>query len=689
MEPKMFLTLRRTPRTLAPEVNFAADLSSLPHLDAMDNDATGTLGPPYQHEPLPDASSYIRLLNTKEYDGDDPYTLECHLTTWPIDESPTFHAISYSWGDPTQTALLRVNGSPLSVTENCEVALCQANVYTTGIRKRRHSGKRDGCYYWCDAVCIDQGNKAEKEAQVASMGRIYRRAEHVLVCLGAPVEGADSPFLFRKLRSRSSQLRRIGEHWLPRNEFKLDIARLTDEKWTRMVKWFLLSMPRCRILRLCRALESLLGTAYFGRTWICQELFLGTSVILCCGIKHAPISAIYGLAQASLFLASAWRIKSVDRMWRLFDPWTSEQQLRNYDCGWTKYFLWLIGAGSSPDPQTRDLGSLMWYVRYQECGDVRDKVYGTLSMVDWPDREPITVDYGLDVFDLALQVMEVIRKRPGCWDGRWYDVADSVALNLGLGAPALERLTERVREHHFHVSIPLNTFMEAQPHQELAFPVESYQHDTFWGYRLVEVGDQWVFENGYPRLPGLAEGRKTRIQSWHVDFRPQINEEMSKDAGLDDVFLPSVAQPGDWCLLHTRGRPINHGDSDLTAMTRYLSIDKVVLVARQRCHDPAGHLSVIGKGLINSDMTFTVFEHPIAAKFKVHLDDEDALFLAATSNTVHGSGSGGPVDHAGTGPRTFGSEASWYFNATVCMGSNSIYAIKMEKEDSDKGINRV
>lgn len=652
----------------------------------MDNDANGTLGLPYQHEPLPDASSYIRLLATKEYAGDDPYTLECELTTWPIDESPTFYAISYSWGDPNQTAVLCVNGSPLSVTKNCEVVLCQAYLYTAGIRKRRHSGKRDSCYYWCDAVCIDQGNKAEKEAQVASMGRIYRRAEHVLVCLGAPVEGTDSPFLFRKLRSRSSQLRRIGEHWLPRNEFHLDIARVHDEKWTRMVTWFLLSMPRCRIIRLCRALESLLGTAYFGRTWIYQELFLGTSVIVCCGIKYAPISAVYGLAQASLFLSSAWRIKSVDRMWRLFHPRTLEQQLRKYDCNWTKYFLWLIGAGSSPDPQTRDLGSLMWYIRYQECGDVRDKVYGILSMVDWPDQEAINVDYGRDPFDLALQAMEVIRKRPGSWDGRWYDVADTVALNLGLEAQTPERLAERIRETRFHVSIPLDTFMEGHSHPELPFPVESCQHDTFWGYRLVKIGDQWVFENGYPRLPGLAEGRETRIRSWHVDFRAQVDEERSEDARLDDVFLPSVVQPGDWCLLHTRGRPLDRLNSDLTAMTRYLSIDKVILVARERCHDPRCRLSIVGKGLINSDMTFTVFEEPVAAEFKVYLDDEDALFLAATSNMVHGSGSGGPVEPARTGLRAFGSEAFWYFNAPVCMSSNSTYAIKMEKKDGDEQI---
>lgn len=656
-------------------------------MDAIDHSADCSLGPEYQHEPLPDASSYIRLLTTKEYEGDGSYTLECVLTTWPIDDSPTFHAISYSWGDPAQTAALRVNGRPLSVTKNCEIALCQASLCAGGIHKRRRSGKHDDrCYYWCDAVCIDQGNRPEKEAQVASMGRIYRRAEQVLVCLGPPVEGCDSPFLFRKLRSRSKQLRRIGEHWLPLNKFHVDIAWVTDRKWARMVILFLLSMPRCRIIRLCTALESLLATAYFERTWICQELFLGRSVVVCCGIDQAPISAIYGLAQASTFLASAWRIRPIDRVWRLFHPWTSEQQLRNYSCDWTKYFLWLLGAGASPEPETRDLGSLMWYIRYQECGDIRDKVYGTLSMVSWPDEEEISVDYGRDAFDLALRVMEVVRKRPGGWDGFWYDVASNVAQNLRLGAQPSEQLVEHIRRRCVPEFNAPNDSMEEEFPRQLPSTVGSRQHDTFWGHRLAKTGDQWVFENGYPRLPGLAEGRETRIRTWHVDLRPQTGEKRSEDAKLDDVFLPPVAQPGDWCLMHTRRRPIDQLNSDLTAFNRSLSIDRMVLVARERKNDPEYPLSVIGKGLIDSDMTYNVLEHPVAAEFKIHLHDEDALFLAASSNLIDTSDFPGRVRAAETGMRNCEGDASWYFNTPVCLKSSSTFAVRAEKEEGEKEI---
>jgi hypothetical protein len=69
-------------------------------IDAMGNKQNTTLGLGYQHERLPDASNYIRLLTKKVYDGNNLYTLDCESTTWHIDTSPTFYAISYSWGNP-------------------------------------------------------------------------------------------------------------------------------------------------------------------------------------------------------------------------------------------------------------------------------------------------------------------------------------------------------------------------------------------------------------------------------------------------------------------------------------------------------------------------------------------------------------------------------------------------------------
>lgn len=658
-------------------------------MGAMHNKADLTSSPEYHHEPLPDASNYIRLMKISVIDEeDDPLTLECELTTCRIDESPPFYAISYSWGDPARTARLRINGHLMRVTQNCEVALCEAKLSTTAstsLRPRLPCRKSSPhhSYYWCDAVCIDQQNKPEKEAQVASMGRIYRRAEKVLACLGPHVEGTDSQFLFRTLRARSGQLRRIGGHWAPRDEFQVDVARASDPEWYRMVKFFLLSMPRCTVIRLCRALECLLGTAYFQRTWIYQELFLGRNVSVCCGSACVPISTIFGLAQVSAFLSSSWTIKPVDRVWRMFHPWTSDQQLRRLSCEWTKYFLWLLGAGSSPDPQKRSLGSLMWKIRYQDCGDIRDKVYGTLSMVRWPDGEAISVDYGRDPFDLAIQAMEVIKKKPGGWDGRWYDAADCVARNLGLRPQSSEQLAEQIRSRA--LSSSLDVHMDSGISEEFPFAEGSRQHDAFWGCRLVKEDSQWAFEGASIPFPGLEEGRKVRIRTWDSNIQPGPDDEASKDAKLDDVFLPPTAEPGDWCLMHSRGRPVFQMDSQLTAIGRYLGIDRIILIAREHSHDPKGPLSIVGKGLIDSDLTYLALAPPVAAEFKVYLDDEDALTLSASTSMIEGSGYDGLVEREGVGSWVSGSEASSYFNTRVCQRAYSSYAVRKKSKPNAGG----
>ncbi|KAH8787854.1 hypothetical protein F5883DRAFT_531005 [Diaporthe sp. PMI_573] len=326
----------------------------------------------------------------------------------------------------------------------------------------------------------------------------------------------------------------------------------------------------------------------------------------------------------------------------------------------------------------------MWKIRYQGCGDIRDKVYGTLSMVRWLDDEAISVDYDRDTFDLAIQVMATIRKQPGAWDGRWYDAAANVARNLRLGTQPSAKLAAQIRKRRFDVSSPVGIIMGSRSPQESPFAGEPQQHDTYWGYRLVKTGNQWAFEGISAPLPGLAEGRTARIRSWSADSRPRIGDEVPQDSKLDDVLLPPTAQPGDWCLLHSRGRPVFQLDSQLTAINHHLRIDRVVLIAREGCRDPGYPLSVIGKGLIHSGMAFTPLEQPIATEFKVHLADEDALVLAATSRMIGGYGHGRMVEPAGINVWVSENEASCYFNTSVCASLYSSYALKLrQRSDGD------
>ncbi len=83
-----------------------------------------------------------------------------------------YDAISYVWGDPTRDRPLQCGDQALKVTANLLDALTAFSQRDTIVR------------VWADAVCINQDDLAEREAQVSMMGLIFREARRVLGYLG-------------------------------------------------------------------------------------------------------------------------------------------------------------------------------------------------------------------------------------------------------------------------------------------------------------------------------------------------------------------------------------------------------------------------------------------------------------------------------------------------------------------------
>lgn len=133
----------------------------------------------FRHQALPGPKTYIRLLKVRRVAiGDTTIKLRCKLMTWHVDHAPSYHAISYVWGDPEVTAKVKVNGKTLEITTNGNYALRQARWF--GVR-----------YVWIDSISIDQYNKSEKGHQVGMMSNIYRRASFVLSCVGPHSENSE------------------------------------------------------------------------------------------------------------------------------------------------------------------------------------------------------------------------------------------------------------------------------------------------------------------------------------------------------------------------------------------------------------------------------------------------------------------------------------------------------------------
>ncbi|KAJ0123789.1 hypothetical protein J7T55_012258 [Diaporthe amygdali] len=114
----------------------------------------------FQHEPLPDPATHIRLLEITSVDEIRDLPVHCKLTTWPVETAPLYTAISYTWGDPRQLTSVLVNGRPMEVRCNCEYVLKQA------------WWRKGNVYVWVDAICINQADNDEKSSQVAMMGAV-------------------------------------------------------------------------------------------------------------------------------------------------------------------------------------------------------------------------------------------------------------------------------------------------------------------------------------------------------------------------------------------------------------------------------------------------------------------------------------------------------------------------------------
>ena len=123
----------------------------------------------YKNSPIP--KRHIRVLHFLEAASFDA-PLDCGISIEPVDEPLEYEALSYCWGSSVRTKLLKIGCSLVPITANLELAL----------RRSRALGKANAV--WVDAVCINQADNIEKNAQVSMMRDIYKNARCVYIYLG-------------------------------------------------------------------------------------------------------------------------------------------------------------------------------------------------------------------------------------------------------------------------------------------------------------------------------------------------------------------------------------------------------------------------------------------------------------------------------------------------------------------------
>ncbi|KAI1307194.1 HET-domain-containing protein [Xylaria venustula] len=220
----------------------------------------------YQYTSLGD--SEIRLIELRPAcDGPE---LSVSFNCLSVDEATnTYEALSYTWGDSTESYVLLCGDTRLKITTSLQSALASL---------RLDSGPR---VLWVDAICINQDDLLERGKQVRLMEKIYRSASKTVVYLGD--EGADSALAAKYLENHMSRFkqalvdsinqRRIAED---ASQMAVICMRSLGESQAKLFEGF-------NQIAVQEALVNLLCRPWFRRIWVIQEFVVSPTVDMYCG----------------------------------------------------------------------------------------------------------------------------------------------------------------------------------------------------------------------------------------------------------------------------------------------------------------------------------------------------------------------------------------------------------------------
>ena len=191
------------------------------------------------YQSLEDPLKCIRILELLPGVGDSPIHFRLHHKRLS-DRKTRYEALSYTWGDENETQTVVFEDDEPFVPTKRQI---RRNLWSF-LRILRHSEKSR--YLWADAICIDQDDVQEKNKQVSMMGRVFHKADRVLVWLGEAEKGFDT--LLNTM---------LATHW----------ARSRRATSTEL-----------EMYRTCA--EYLLNRPYWQRTWIIQELLQARSITI-------------------------------------------------------------------------------------------------------------------------------------------------------------------------------------------------------------------------------------------------------------------------------------------------------------------------------------------------------------------------------------------------------------------------
>ncbi|KAI0451421.1 heterokaryon incompatibility protein-domain-containing protein [Xylaria acuta] len=327
-----------------------------------------------------------------------PFCLSLERVSLACDRLPSFTALSYAWGCEEATVPLKVSNTQLAVTKN---------LYTILETLSSHDPPQR---LWIDAICINQGDAAERAVQVRLMGRVYSRASLVLVFL-SPVS---TPFdIGMSFLERAAT--HVDEHYEPTLSPHIEIDGLTLHS---------------KALR--DSLIGFFGTAWWTRVWTVQEFALAQRVLFQCGLRRID-RAVLGRAfetlrdhernccWASLRVADTYARGYLDMPSSANGGLSIFRAVLRYD---------QIHTMIAPDDcRGYDIVELMKTFRPRLCSDPCDRIYGMLGLKlkDEQIRDLIQTNHYTSAAILFQDVAMIIVEQSGTLDILSHVLPPSVA----------------------------------------------------------------------------------------------------------------------------------------------------------------------------------------------------------------------------------------------------------------------
>lgn len=301
--------------------------------------------------------------------------VKCEILHRSLKDPPSYTAVSYAWGDPADSARIKIRDEHCSAFIEVPIAKSLYHALDALREKKGH------VLVWADAISIDQDNRDEKNQQLSMMPDIYRKALSVAMYLGP--EEDDSELAIRLLEDLAS------------------VAEEGPEACERHVKQMFSqgyddpSLP---------ALAALFERDYWKRLWVVQEVYNAARLSVYCGSSPPLPWEVY--QTASQVFQQHKRV--------LEDLLPKRHSIVSQKQYSYSQILAYQGPGSLPDLDflmgigDTALLEVMRVCREKMCSDPKDKVFSVLGILHRDIREDFTVDYRNSVKDIYTDVVDYL-----------------------------------------------------------------------------------------------------------------------------------------------------------------------------------------------------------------------------------------------------------------------------------------